>query len=133
MPNILPKKGKRLDPPQVSYHRLSLLSYPGVRLVPFLKTFEPFFIAFHTLEQGSLSLFLEFDLRFEQYLLLSTLAQIESFSVWNLQLSFARRARFFPLVDCNPNPPPSPLGFVTLCHPIQWIFLVVSVEPHKKF
>ncbi|KAM4131426.1 hypothetical protein ACJW30_01G175200 [Castanea mollissima] len=64
---------------QLSCQKLSLLLPPGIHLMPFLKTAEPFFIAFHTLEQGSLSMFLEFNLRFEQYLLLSTLAQIESF------------------------------------------------------
>ena len=73
-------------------------------------------IAFHTLEQGSLSAFLDIALRFEQYLLLSTLAHKESFFVWNLQLSLARKAKFFPLANWRPKPPSS-FDLVTLCHP----------------
>ena len=77
---------------QFSCQRLRLLFLPGIHLVPLLKTSPLFFMAFQILEQGSLSLFLAFNYRLEQYLLLRTLAHKASFSIWNLQLSFASKA-----------------------------------------
>ena len=41
-------------------------------------------------------------------------------------------AIFLPLEVCNPSPS-SFFGFVTLCHPTQCIFFIVSVDPQRKF
>jgi len=117
---------------QLSVQNLRLLSFPMTHFVPALKTSCPFLIPFHAWEQGSLSLLTEFVLRRLQYLFLRTLAHKVSFFEWNLQLSFANKEVFLPLVDCNPRPP-SFLGLVTFYQPTQCIFLEASVEPHKKF
>jgi len=66
---------------QLSYQRLRLLFRPGIQLMPLLKTLLPFCIACQTLEQGSLSLSLAFNLRLLQYLLLSTFPHKASFSI----------------------------------------------------
>ena len=83
-------------------------------------------------EQDSLSILTAFNLLLLQYILFSTLTHKASSSVWNLQFNLSRSAVFLPLASCKPSPPSS-FDFVTFCEPTQWIFLVVSNEPHKKF
>ena len=116
----------------LSCQRLKSLLLPGIHQITLLKTSLPIFIAFQVLEHGSLSQFLTFNLRFEQYLLLSTLTHNASFSSRNLQFSLANKAWFLPLADWIPKSL-SALGLVTLCQPTQWNFFVSSIDPHKKF
>ena len=117
---------------QWSYQKLRLLLFPTVHLIPLLKTSLPFFTANHVWEHRSLFWFLEPSLRLKQYLDFNTRAQRDSFSIWNRQFSFARRAVFLPFVACKPNPP-SFLSFATFYQPTQWNFLANSEVPQRKF
>ena len=98
---------------QHSDQKLRLLSCPSTHLILFLKTDSPFLKLFQVEELGSFDSFLALIHCLEQYLNLRTLAHWDSFSVWNLQLSLARRAVFLPLADWRPKPPQS-LGLVTI-------------------
>ena len=120
----------RLD--QQSNQKSRLLSWPRIHFNAFLKVASPFFKPFQVGELGSLASFLELILYLVQYLYLRTLAQGASFSVWNLQLSLARRAVFLPLADCSPRPH-NALGLDTTSHLTQRIFLAWLEDPHKKF
>lgn len=89
-------KGPRSN--QQSYQKFSLLSWPGTHLTPLLNTSSPFLNPFHVGEQASLAAFLELILCLVQYFNFRTLAQGALPSVCYLQLSFARRVVFLPLV-----------------------------------
>ena len=110
----------------------NLLSLPTIHLLPLLRVSMPLFIVAHIGEQGSLFAFEAILLLWLQYFIFKTWTQGASLLVWNLQFSLERRAIFLHFADCNPMPLSS-LVLVTLSHPTQWIFLIVSEDPQRKF
>ena len=124
----------------------SLIELPLIHLLPqnwrveLVSTFQhmplsnrgnPTLIAVQMEEHGSLSGSLEFLLGCEQFLFNTVLAHNESLSWYSLQLSLARRAMFFALAACMPNPPSS-FGLIILFHPTRYNFFFSMDEPQRK-
>ena len=117
---------------QESVQKLSLLSLPRLHRVPLENITSPFFIDFQTRELGKEAIFLELILLGVKYFFWSTWAHKVSLCVLNLQFSLAKKVKFLSFAEWMLRPPSS-LGRVTFDHPTQCIFLLASLEPHRKF
>ena len=94
-----------------SYHKDRWLSLPTTHLDPHLKTTSPFLIVDQVLEQVQSSRWALVGLLSTLFLWFNTLAHREDISVFNLQLSLAKKAIFLALAAWMPRPP-SLLGLV---------------------
>lgn len=98
-------------PSHLSFYKESWLSLPTTHLDPLLNTASPFLIVNQILEQVQSLRWALVDLLTTLYLWFNTLAHKEVVSVFNHQLSLAKRAIFLALAPWMPRPP-SLLGLV---------------------
>ena len=115
----------------LSFQKDRWLSLPTTHLDPLLSTASPFLIADQILEQdcGLKWAFVTFLATL--YLWFRTLAHKAFVSIFNRQLSLAKRAVFFALAACKLRPP-SLLDLAIFFQLTKWSFFLLSVDPYRK-